>query len=105
MFSSIGLGVLVSSIARTPHQALYFTWFILVFFVLLSGFFLPVENMPRWIAAATGINPLRYFMAAVRDIFLKGAGLGDLWRDATAMLAIGAGVYGLALASFRRKSG
>jgi ABC-2 type transport system permease protein len=105
MFSSIGLGVLVSSIARTPHQALYFTWFILIFFVLLSGFFLPLENMPRWIQQITLVNPLRYFMLAVRDIFLKGSGIPELWREGLAMLVTGVAVYGCALVSFKRKSG
>jgi ABC-2 type transport system permease protein len=105
MFTSIGLGVLVSSIARTPHQALYFTWFILIFFVLLSGFFLPLENMPRWIQEVTRINPLRYFMAAVRDIFLKGSGIRELWREAVAMVIIGVCVYGFALVTFKRRIG
>jgi ABC-2 type transport system permease protein len=103
MFSSIGLGVLISSVSRTPHQALFFTWFVLIFFVLLSGFFLPLENMPQWIRECTRINPVRYFMAAVRDIFLKGSGLSELWREAAAMLAIGAAVYGVAMATFRRR--
>jgi ABC-2 type transport system permease protein len=104
MFSSIGLGVLISSIARTPHQALYFTWFTLVFFVLLSGFFLPLENMPQWIREFTRINPLRYFMLAVREIFLKGADLRDLWKEAAAMFGTGVGVYLCALASFKRRA-
>jgi ABC-2 type transport system permease protein len=105
MFSSIGLGVLVSSIARTPHQALYFTWFTLIFFVLLSGFFLPLENMPHWIQQFTRINPLRYFMLAVREVFLKGSGIRALWREAGAMIVIGCVVYSTAMITFKRRVG
>jgi ABC-2 type transport system permease protein len=105
MFSSIGLGVLISSVSRTPHQALYFTWFILIFFVLLSGFFLPLENMPHWIQQFTRINPLRYFMFAVREIFLKGSGIRELWREAGMILVIGCVVYSTAMVSFKRRVG
>jgi|GEM_PF-4046248 len=81
MFSSIGLGILMSAIARTPHRALYFTWFCLIFFVLLSGFSMPLENMPQWVQQCTRVNPVRYFMAAARDIFLKASGMRELWRE------------------------
>ncbi|MBD3393051.1 MAG: ABC transporter permease subunit [Chitinivibrionales bacterium] len=105
MFSSIGIGVLTSTISRTAHQALFATWFILIFFVLLSGFFLPIENMPRWVQEVTRINPVRYFMTVVREVFLKGTGMRELWREAGAMVGIGVAVYGCALFSFKRRVG
>jgi ABC-2 type transport system permease protein len=105
MFSSIGLGTLTSTIARTPHQALFLVWFILLFFILLSGFFLPLENMPEWVQRVTVINPVRYFMFVVREIFLKGSGLRELWREGVAMVIIGVAVYSVALVTFKRRAG
>lgn len=103
LFSSIGVGILTSAVARTPHQSLFLIWFILLFFILLSGFFIPIENMPPWVQQMTRINPVRHFMFCVREIFLKGSGIAELWREAVAMLIIGVCVYGAAVAAFRRR--
>ncbi len=104
MISSLGIGILTSTIARTSQQVLFLTWFVLLFFLLLSGWFLPVENMPGWVQAVTYVNPVRFFMTVVRDIFLKGLGFADLWQEASIMLGIGAAVFTLALVSFRRQA-
>lgn len=103
MGSSLGLGILTSTIARTPQQVLFLTFFLLIFFLLLSGFFIPIENMPPWVQKVTYINPLRYFMFVLREMFLKGSGFAELWKQGLAMLAIGVTVFGCALLSFQRK--
>jgi ABC-2 type transport system permease protein len=103
MASSLGLGILTSTIARTPQQVLFMTFFLLIFFLLLSGFFIPIENMPLWVQKVTYINPLRYFMFVLREMFLKGSGLAELWKQGLAMLTIGVTVFGCALLTFQRK--
>ena len=103
MTSSLGIGIFTSTIARTVQQVLFLTFFVLIFFLLLSGFFIPVENMPGWVQQVTLINPLRYFMEIIRDIFLKGSGFAELWKQGTAMLCIGCGVFSAALLAFHRK--
>jgi ABC-2 type transport system permease protein len=104
MASSLGIGILTSTIARTPQQVLFLIWFILIFFILLSGFFMPVENMPHWVQNISRVNPVRYFMLAVREIFLKGSGLAELWRELLAMLAIGATVLSASVLLFHRRA-
>jgi ABC-2 type transport system permease protein len=104
MISSLGIGILTSTVARTPQQVLFLIWFILIFFILLSGFFIPVENMPPWVQTVSCINPVRFFMFAVREIFLKGSGLAELWRELLAMLAIGAVFLGASVALFHRRA-
>jgi ABC-2 type transport system permease protein len=103
MTSSLGIGILTSTIAKTPQQVLFLTFFILIFFLLLSGFFIPVENMPGWVQKVTIVNPLRYFMFIIREIFLKGSGLLELWHQGLAMLCIGVCVFTGALLTFHRK--
>jgi ABC-2 type transport system permease protein len=103
MTSSLGIGILTSTIAKTPQQVLFLTFFILIFFLLLSGFFIPVENMPAWVQKVTLVNPLRYFMFIIREIFLKGSGFAELWRQGLAMLGIGLCVFTGALLTFHRK--
>ncbi len=103
MTSSIGIGILVSTIARNAQQVLFMLWFILIFFLFLSGFFLALENMPVWVQHLTYINPLRYFMFILREMFLKGSGVKELWPQGLAMLAIGVVVFGASILTFHRK--
>lgn len=104
MISSLGIGILTSTLARTSQQVLFTVWFILIFFILLGGFFIPIENMPRWVQTLTAVNPVRYFMHIVRAIFLKGARFEELWPQGAAMLAIGASVFGVSVLTFSRKA-
>ena len=104
MVSSLGIGIFTSTVARTSQQVLFLVWFILLFFLLLSGFFIPIENMPKWVQTITLGNPVRFFMFAIREIFLKASGFEELWREALAMGCIGATVFGLSLLFFSRKA-
>ncbi len=103
MASSLGIGILTATVARTPQQVLFLTFFVMLFFLLLSGFFIPIENMPEWVKTITLINPLRYFMFIIREIFLKGSGLAELWQQGLAMLGIGVIMFTGALLKFQRK--
>jgi ABC-2 type transport system permease protein len=103
MMSSLGVGIFISTVARTLQQVLFLTFFAFIFFILLSGFFIPVENMPHWVQVITCLNPVRFFMAAVRAIFLKGATLSQLWREAVFLIVIGTSIFALSFLFFRRK--
>ncbi len=46
---SVSSGILTSTMARTSQQVLFIFYFILIFFILLSGFFIPIENLPSWV--------------------------------------------------------
>lgn len=105
MLSSLGIGIFTSTVARTQQQALFIIWFFLLFFMLLSGFFLPVENMPHWVQIVTLANPVRFFMHVLREMFLKGSGLPELWREGAAMLGIGFCVFTFSVLKFNRKTG
>jgi len=87
--STLGVGIFVSSLARTQQQAMFIAWFIMIFALLLSGFFVPIENMPRAIQYLTYVNPLRYFIIVLREIYLKGTPFRFLWKEALAMGVIG----------------
>jgi len=78
LFTTLGLGMFVSTITKTQQQAMFLTWFISIFAILTSGFFTPITNMPNSIQYLTYLNPLRYFMKIVRAIMMKGAGVEAL---------------------------
>ena len=89
LIAALGLGLLVSSVARTQLQAMLMTMGIMLPSILLSGFFFQRDAMPavmQWIGYAI---PLTYFLEILRGIILRGAGLPELWPSVTAMLSMG----------------
>ncbi len=103
LLTSLGLGIFVSSFVTTQQQALFFSWFILVNAILLSGFFYPIENMPPWVQSITLFDPLRYYIAMIREIFLKGAGLAELKQEIFSLLAISFVVFTFAVSKFQKR--
>jgi ABC-2 type transport system permease protein len=97
LFTTLGLGLFVSTISSTQQQAMMTaSFFFLIPMVFLSGFVFPIENMPAAIQPVTYLIPLRYFLVILRGIFLKGVGLETLWPQALALLAWGAAILTLA---------
>lgn len=86
---SLGIGILVSTVSRTQFQAYQISWAPQIPAVLLSGFFFPVESMPRLAQIISYFIPLTYFLHMIRGIMLKGVGLEYLWRDVAVLGVIG----------------
>ena len=105
ILTTLGSGILISTVARTQQQALFATWFLLVFFLLMSGFLFPIANMPRGMQLVTHLDPVRYFVTAVRGILMKRAGLDLLWPQAVALTAFGIGTLAISSWRFRRVTG
>ncbi|MBT1074021.1 ABC transporter permease [Geobacter grbiciae] len=105
LLSVLGVGLFISTISRTQQQALMATFLFYIPAVLLSGFMFPIENMPEAIQYGTFLNPLRYFLVIIRGIFLKGNGIGVLWPQMAALLALGVAVMSLSALRFRKRLG
>jgi len=104
IFTTLGLGLLVSTVSHTQQQAMMTVmFFVLLPFIYFSGFIFPIENMPKPARLFTYLVPLRYYLTAVRGIFLKGVGISVLFKEAIAMTAIGTGVFLLALSRFKKQ--
>lgn len=103
LFSAIGIGVLVATVSRTLQQALLLSFFGLFPLMFLSGTFVPVESMPPALQYLSLVSPLRYYMDIILGVFLKGAGLAELWVQAMALAVIGVVLFVLALSAFRRR--
>ncbi len=99
IMTSLGVGLLISTVSETQQQAMMSTFFFYFPAVLLSGFMFPIANMPPVIQWLTYLNPLRYFLVIIRGIFLKGVGLHILWPQMVALAVMG--VITLWLASRR----
>ncbi|MDZ7343058.1 MAG: ABC transporter permease, partial [candidate division KSB1 bacterium] len=79
--SSMGLGIFISTLAETQQQAMFLSWFFMIFLILMSGFLTPIANMPAAWQKATHLNPMRYYVNLLREIFLKGTPLEFLWNE------------------------
>lgn len=60
-------------------------WFVLVCMILLSGLFTPVRSMPDWAIATTTIDPLRYFIDAMRTVFVRGGTVESIGSQLVAL--------------------
>ena len=104
LLAALGLGLLVSSVARSQLQAMLMTMGIMLPSILLSGFFFERDAMP-WIMQLVGYAiPLTYFLEILRGIILRGAGLPELWPSVTAMLTLGFALIGAASVRFARST-
>jgi ABC-2 type transport system permease protein len=102
--STLGIGLFVSTIARTQQQAMMYAIFFFMFpMMILSGFAFPIANMPAPVRLLTYLMPLRYYLVAVRGIFLKGSGLDILWPQFLGLLALGAAFIGVSVARFKKQ--
>jgi drug efflux transport system permease protein len=83
LLSTVGMGLMISSLAVTQQQGLLGAFLFLVPSILLSGFATPIANMPVWVQQVTYLNPMRYFLVILRGVFLQGASfqmlLGQFW--------------------------
>jgi ABC-2 type transport system permease protein len=104
ILTTLGLGLFISTIAKSQQQAMLIAqFFFFMPFMFLSGFAFPIANMPTAIQYVTYAIPLRYFLEIVRGLFLKGAGLNELWTQSLALLVFGVLTLTLSVLRFRKK--
>ena len=104
LFGALCWGILVSAAARTQvlaYQLGMITSFLPAF--LLSGFLYAIDSMPPLVQAVTHIVPARYFITILRGVFMKGTGLGMLWREAAFLVVYGGLVFLAATRKLRQK--
>ena len=99
---SLGIGLFISTIAQTQQQAMMLTWFTLLPTVFLSGFFFPLAAMPPLLQAISRLIPLRYYLAIIRSILLKGVGAESLTEEIVALAILGAITVTGAVLRFRK---
>ena len=101
-FSSFGL--IISNYSDTMQQAMFVMWFFVVTLMLLSGLFTPTRSMPEWAYMTTYINPMHYFIDAIRTVFIRGGGFLQVAHQLFALLAIGILMAAWAVQSYKKNS-
>ena len=101
--AEVGWGLVISAISRTQQQAILFVFIQAMVDMTFSGFMVPVKNMPALLQGISRFVPLQHYLSIVRGIMLKGAGWGELWPHAVALILLGLGMWLLALRSVSRR--
>ena len=104
LLSTVGIGLMISSLAVTKQQGLLGVFLFMVPAIVLSGFATPIANMPRAVQYITLLDPLRYFLIILRGNFLEGAGVSLFWPQYWPLVTIGVVSLVVAGRLFRRLS-
>lgn len=103
LIGALGIGIFVSTIAKSQFQAQQITMAFLLPSFILSGFIFPREVMPVPIQVVGYFIPLTYFLRVLRGIIVKGVGLHYLWREVAMLGLYGAAILALAVSRFRKR--
>ncbi|KJS15283.1 MAG: transporter [Peptococcaceae bacterium BRH_c4b] len=101
--ASLGLGIMISNIAKNQMQAFQMSFFVLLPSILLSGFMFPREAMPVVIQYIGNLIPLTFYLTIIRGIVLKGIGFQYLIPQVVALLVFSVVLIALSIAKFKKK--
>jgi ABC-2 type transport system permease protein len=103
LLSSLGIGLLASTIANTQQEAMLTVWMLMLPSIFLAGFFFPLEAMPKVLQWISYIFPLRYYLVIIRAQMLKGVGISAYQTDLIALAVFGVAIMAMASLRFRKR--
>ncbi len=103
LLTGLGIGLLASTIASTQQEAMLIVFMTLLPSIFLSGFFFPIEAMPRFLQLISYLIPLKYYLVIIRSLLIKGVGASALREEIMALLLFGLAIMTLATLRFRKR--
>lgn len=103
LMSGLGIGLFASTIANTQQEAMLTVWMTLLPGLFLSGFFFPLEAMPKILQWISYLMPLRYYLFIIRSLMLKGVGLAEIQGNVIALTIFGVAIMTAAALRFRKR--
>ncbi|MFN8716410.1 MAG: ABC transporter permease [Gemmatimonadaceae bacterium] len=100
--ASLGVGLLISTVARSQAQAMQLSFFFMLPNILLSGYIFPRAAMPepaQWLGL---LLPLTFFLDILRGVLLKGIGVRDLLAQLGALLLLAAVLFTVSVRRFSK---
>ncbi len=102
LFACTALGILLATVARSMPQFGLLMILVLLPLQMLSGGSTPRESMPELVQWVMLGAPTTHYIMLGQAILFRGAGFAVVWPQLLALAAIGAGLFGLSLAQFRK---
>jgi len=103
LMSSLGIGLLASTVANTQQEAMLTVMMYNLPSIFLSGFFFPLEAMPRFLQWVSYAIPLRYYLIVIRALLLKGVGAEAIQNEIIGLTLFGIGIMSFAALRFRKR--
>jgi len=104
LLTVLGIGLTISTRARTQAEAFQLPMGTVLPSVFLSGYIFLIDTMPLFFRGVSRIIPATYYIRILRGIILRGAGFSDLWVNALILTLMGCGTILLAARQFVRQS-
>jgi len=102
LFATTSMGIFLATLARSMPQFGLLLLLVLLPLQILSGNMTPRESMPEFVQFIMAAAPTTHFVALAQAILYRGAGLSVVWPQFVALAAIGATLFSLSLARFRK---
>jgi ABC-2 type transport system permease protein len=103
LFSGLGIGLVASTIANTQQEAMLAIFMTLLPSVFLSGFFFPIEAMPKILQWISYTVPIRYYLVIIRSLLIKGVGASHLQNEIIALIIFAFVIMTIAILRFRKR--
>jgi ABC-2 type transport system permease protein len=103
LLSSLGIGLFASTVANTQQEAFLTVMFTMLPSIFLSGFFFPIDAMPRFLQWISYAIPLRYYLVIIRALLLKGVGAAAIQPEIIALSIFGVSIMTAAALRFRKR--
>jgi ABC-2 type transport system permease protein len=103
LITSLGIGMLASTIANTQQEAMLTVFMLFLPGIFLSGFFFPLEAMPKVLQWISAVYPLRYYLVIIRSLTLKDVGAQVLQQNILALVIFGVIIMSFAAMRFRKR--
>ncbi|MBU7004480.1 MAG: ABC transporter permease, partial [Theionarchaea archaeon] len=103
-FGVLGLGILLSTLAKNEFQAVQFVPLVLIPSIVLSGVFWPVEAMPPAFRDIPAFIPMTHAVNGLRSVMVRGWTLRQVAPELIILCAFAAGTLGLSVLVMGRKA-
>ncbi|MGH9754568.1 MAG: ABC transporter permease [Blastocatellia bacterium] len=105
ILTMLGFGLLISTRVQSYQEATQAAFGTMMPSIFLSGYIFPIDAMPQFFQWVSNIIPTTYLIQIFRGIILRGAELGDLWKQGLILTAMSVLMITIAAARFRKKTG
>ncbi|MDA8363067.1 MAG: ABC transporter permease [Gammaproteobacteria bacterium] len=105
LFAATSMGIFLATYARSMPQFGLLLILVMLPLQILSGGVTPRESMPQLIQYIMLAAPTTHFVLLAQAVLFRGAGLSVVWPQFAALAAIGATLFAVSLARFRKMLG
>ena len=105
LFATTSMGIFMATLARSMPQFGLLLMLTLMPLQILSGSLTPRESMPELVQNLMLLAPTTHYTELSQAILYRGAGLDLVWKPFAYLLVIGAVLFSLSLARFRKAIG